>query len=192
MDFHVRGVLFDMDGTLTRPTLDFDAIRRDIGLPPGRAILEAMDELSPADRAEAERVLHRHEQADAEASELDPACHDVLQELGRRGLPFAVITRNSRMVVETVWRVHGLPPCPTIARDDGLPFKPDPTPLHIAAERIGRRCSECLMVGDSVFDIAAGNAAGCVSVWISHGDDRPFDDEPAVTISSLGELLRHL
>ncbi len=178
-----------MDGTLTRPTLDFDAIRRDMNLPPGRPILEALDALSPAERVEAEAVLDRHEASDAEQSQLDPACQDLLARLGELALPFAVVTRNSRRVVETVWRVHDLPPCPTIARDDGLPFKPDPTPLHVAADRIGRKASDCLMVGDSVFDVQAGNAAGAGSIWISHGRPRDFVAEPTHVIARLGDVM---
>ena len=34
-------VIFDLDGTITRPFLDFDAIRREMGLPHGLPILEA-------------------------------------------------------------------------------------------------------------------------------------------------------
>ena len=37
----LEAVLFDFDGTLTEPgTLDFAAIRREIGCPPGQPILE--------------------------------------------------------------------------------------------------------------------------------------------------------
>src|SRR4051794_16087261 len=37
-----RGILFDMDGTLTEPMLDFALIRADMGLSRDRAILEAL------------------------------------------------------------------------------------------------------------------------------------------------------
>ena len=53
-------VIFDLDGTLTVPALDFDAIRAEIGLPPG-PILESLERLSQAERRRAEEILHRHE-----------------------------------------------------------------------------------------------------------------------------------
>ena len=39
----VRGVVFDLDGTLVVQELDFDAMRREIGLPPGTPLLEALE-----------------------------------------------------------------------------------------------------------------------------------------------------
>ena len=38
-----RAVIFDLDGTLTEPVLDFDAMRAEIGLPEGVPILEQLD-----------------------------------------------------------------------------------------------------------------------------------------------------
>lgn len=31
---HIKGIIFDLDGTLVSSSLDFNAIRRDIGCPP--------------------------------------------------------------------------------------------------------------------------------------------------------------
>ena len=44
----IRGVIFDLDGTLTVPTLDFDAIRADIGAGDG-PILEYLQGLPERD-----------------------------------------------------------------------------------------------------------------------------------------------
>ena len=46
----MRAVIFDMDGTLTKPCLDFDAIRAEMGLS-GEPILEAMARMTPDERA---------------------------------------------------------------------------------------------------------------------------------------------
>ena len=51
-------IIFDLDGTLTKPVLDFDAIRAEIGGIEG-PILEAMVDLSPEDRARAELIVAR-------------------------------------------------------------------------------------------------------------------------------------
>ena len=48
-----RAVIFDLDGTLTEPVLDFDAMRAEIGLPEGVPILEHIDGLTAAKRAHA-------------------------------------------------------------------------------------------------------------------------------------------
>ncbi|HEY5959038.1 MAG TPA: hypothetical protein VIV60_20905, partial [Polyangiaceae bacterium] len=43
---HRKSFIFDMDGTLTLAVHDFDAIRRQLDLPPGVPILEALAQLS--------------------------------------------------------------------------------------------------------------------------------------------------
>ncbi len=53
-------IIFDLDGTLTVPVLDFGAIREELGLT-DEPILEAMARMDAADRARAEAVLDRHE-----------------------------------------------------------------------------------------------------------------------------------
>ena len=55
-----RAVIFDLDGTLTQPLLDFDLIRAEIGLGPG-PILEQLSALTQAERDRAETILRRHE-----------------------------------------------------------------------------------------------------------------------------------
>ena len=60
-----RALLFDMDGTLTEPYLDFEAIRREMGIAPGCWLLEAIAAMPPTERAAAESMLHRHEEAAA-------------------------------------------------------------------------------------------------------------------------------
>ena len=183
------GLLFDMDGTLTEPLLDFPAIRRDLGLEPGAPILEALAAMTDAERGEANAKLDLHEKRAAEASQLADGCHDLLDHVAAIGLPYAVVTRNSRHALELVWDKHRLPACETVTRDDAQ-HKPDPEPLRLAASRLGLSAEACWMIGDGQYDVEAARAAGCASVWISHGKDpRPFDATPDVTIAGLREVL---
>ena len=43
----IRGFIFDLDGTLVDSRLDFEAIRRDMGLPSRTPILEALERIAP-------------------------------------------------------------------------------------------------------------------------------------------------
>src|SRR4051794_35846205 len=88
----VRGVVFDLDGTLVLQRIDFDALRRDLGLPTGAPILEAMAGLPAA----AWDVLDRHEREAAATAELLPGVAAFLARLDALGVPRAVLTRNSR------------------------------------------------------------------------------------------------
>jgi HAD superfamily hydrolase (TIGR01549 family) len=181
-----RAVLFDMDGTLTTPVLDFPRIRAELGVGPG-PILESLARLDQTRRQEAEAKLHRIEDGAAKNSLLNEGCKDLLAWLAANGLSAALITRNSRVSVQTVFRLHQLSMDVIITREDG-PFKPSPIPLELACKRLGVKHDEAWMVGDGQHDIEAARAAGIRAVWISHGKPRTFDAKPWVTVADLPEL----
>ena len=181
-----RAVLFDMDGTLTEPLIDFEAIRRDMGVGPG-PILEQMGRMSPAELAAAEAVLFRHEDEAAVRSTLNAGCRELLGWLDEIGMPVALVTRNTRRSVTTVLTRHGLKIDVCVTREDGK-FKPDPAPLVLACDRLGVTPGDAWMVGDGYHDIEAGVAAGMVTVWVSHRQAKPFAAEPTVTVEALPHL----
>ena len=45
----IRGIVFDLDGTLVAEQHDYEAIRRELGFPAGMPLLEGVEQL-PADR----------------------------------------------------------------------------------------------------------------------------------------------
>ncbi|WP_428936838.1 HAD family hydrolase [Fontivita pretiosa] len=180
-------ILFDMDGTLTRPMLDFAAIRAEMGIG-DRPILEAMAEMEPARLARARQILLRHEDAAAEQSTLNPGCAELLRWIESRRIPMALITRNSRRSAEVVVARHALPIHILITRDDGV-YKPDPTPLLLACQRLAvPDHHDAWMVGDGRHDVEAGLAAGMKTVWVSHRRRRDFAAQPWKTVADLHEL----
>jgi HAD superfamily hydrolase (TIGR01549 family) len=184
-------LLFDMDGTLTRPMLDFPAIKAEMGIGQ-RPILEALAAMDDAARRHAEQILHRHEDYAAEQSTLNAGCEALLEWIDQQQIPVALITRNRRRSVDVVLRRHGLHIDVLITRDDGL-FKPDPAPLLAACTRLGvDDVGSAWMVGDGEYDVQAGLAAGTKTVWISHGRPRYFADVPWRVVNDLSELLNNL
>ena len=58
----IRGVIFDLDGTLIDSRLDFDQMRCDMEFAPGQLILETLEALPEGERKKRCReILHRHE-----------------------------------------------------------------------------------------------------------------------------------
>ena len=186
-----KAILFDMDGTLTQDTIDFELIRQDMGLGP-EPILETLSKMPAAEREIAESKLLHWESHFASTSELNDGCLDLLDFLTANGIVTALITRNTRSSVQTVLQKHGLQFEVQITREDGR-FKPHPEPLWLACERLGVLPADTWMVGDWKYDIEAGNAAGITSVWISHGrSPRPFEAEPKIVVRDLCELANVL
>jgi HAD superfamily hydrolase (TIGR01509 family) len=181
-----RAILFDMDGTLTAPMLDFPRIKREMGIGT-QPILEALAQMSPDDRAQAEVILLRHEERAAMESTLNHGCDDVLGWLRERPLPTALITRNSRVSVSTVLARHRLSFDVLVTREDGR-FKPDPEPLLLACRTLGVAPADAWMVGDGQYDVEAGLAAGVPTVWVSHGKEPTFAAKLWRVIRDLREL----
>src|SRR4051812_10558510 len=120
-----RAILFDMDGTLTRPYLDFPRMKQEMGIPLDRPILEALAEMKAETRRRAEAILHRREEIAAAGSALNEGCHDLMKRLRAHEIRSALITRNSPVSVATVLKNHGLTFELTLTRDDAPP-KPLP------------------------------------------------------------------
>ena len=183
----LRGVVFDMDGTLVEQRIDFDAIRREIGLPLGTPLLEAMDQLPAADRAAAWDVLDRHERAAAATAEVIPGVRDFLTWLDGRGVKRAVLTRNSRAVASAVLAQCGLTAFdPVVTRDDA-PFKPQPHGVWRICETWDVAPAEVLVIGDYVYDVHVGRNAGARTALLTHGREWPFAAEADWAFATFAE-----
>ena len=54
----IKAVIFDLDGTITKPYFDFDAIREEMGLDKNSGpVLEAMEKMTPSERLNARKIL---------------------------------------------------------------------------------------------------------------------------------------
>src|SRR5206468_2253342 len=88
-------VIFDMDGTLTEETINFDAIREEIGLPSASGILEQLAQLPPEESRRGHAILHRHEHEAATTCRLLDGAAELLNSLRPRQIKTALLTRNS-------------------------------------------------------------------------------------------------
>jgi HAD superfamily hydrolase (TIGR01509 family) len=184
-------VIFDLDGTLLEPAFDFDAIRREIGLPPGASILEAMDRFSESERARANAVLERHESEASCCSRLMPGARELLDWLRAQGVRTAVLTRNSRRSAERACRRHGLAFDAVVTREDHLP-KPSPEGVRRLMQTLGAKPDETVMVGDYSFDVEAGAAAGCRTIALVSDPAPAWASEATWIAADLAEVRRIL
>lgn len=189
--FFPRAILFDMDGTLTRERIDWSALRAELNIPVHEGFLEALEKMDPDQRSYAQQILHHHEHQAALRSELNDGCRELLNWLDNRGIGRALITRNTRASVRTVFDLHGLHFEVAITREDGI-YKPDPAPLLRACEQLNVSAEQVWMVGDWKYDIEAANAARITGIWLSYGRERTFEAVPDHTVEDLPALWRLL
>jgi HAD superfamily hydrolase (TIGR01509 family) len=182
-------VIFDLDGTITQPFLDFDRIRAEVGLPAGRPILEALDTLSESDRARAEAVLARHEQQAAEQSTLNPGARETIAGLRARGCPVAILTRNARHWTRFILEKHHIEVDLIRCREDGA-IKPSPIPILEICQALDAEPQSTWVVGDHRFDMICGREAGARTVLLLSAPDRSHFAELAdYVIHALPDLI---
>lgn len=186
----INTVLFDLDGTLTVPVIDFKALRERLRLPLGGGSLIAALALLPAEeRAAKEAVILETEQQAARMACPNQGALELVNWLHTRGLKTAVITRNHPDPVEATLRTLGLEFEVVIHRLSGMPTKPAPDAVFEALRRLGSKAQGTLMVGDYVDDILAGRAAGTRTCFVTNGANQP-PSEADLSVTHLGELLR--
>jgi HAD superfamily hydrolase (TIGR01549 family) len=186
----IRAVIFDLDGTITQSYLDFDVIRREIGIAEdGGPILEAMEHMDSQQRAHARLVLAIHEERAIEASTLNREARPVLETLQDRGIPVGVLTRNTRKNAQAVARKHALQFDAIVGRDEA-PVKPDPAGVFLLCQKFEVSPQETLVVGDYLFDILSAKAAGAVAVLLDVKKTLcEFAQHADFTVENLGELV---
>ena len=185
-------IAFDLDGTLIELNIPFEEIRRELGIE-GRFILESiMEERDLQRRQEMLRILEGYEFRCA--MEAKPAYYAVELVNGLDAIK-GVITRNSRRSAEIVAERLGFELDFIIGREDAEP-KPSPEPLNLALRMFDVASSKALMVGDFLFDLLSGKAAGVKTALIltdrNRGMAKSFIQHADYVFESLKELADFL
>ena len=170
----LRGVVFDLDGTLTVPNLDFKVMYERCGVPQNEDILEAIEKMPDAEAAKAAAIVEEMEEEGRRTLELTPGAREFAEWLARQGIPTALVTRNTRATIDhlhaTLWK--GLPPfSPAISRDDTYEPKPHPAALEAILKTWEiADPAEVVMVGDSpANDVVFGKKAGVATALVDSG-----------------------
>jgi len=189
----IRGVIFDLDGTLTRPVLDFIALRQEIGFPLGPPhLLARIETLCGVEQERAWAILCRHEERACQIAELNEGGAALFAYLEQERMPRAVVTRNASANARRTLERLGLRCDPVIGRDSGLPVKPSPEPVLHICRHWALKPAEVLMVGDYQDDVFAGRAAGAKCAYLQNGKPAAPDLPADYCISRLDELIEIL
>ena len=186
----IKAVIFDLDGTITKPFFDFDAIRREMGLSEEAGpILEAMRKMTAEQRYRAEKILHEYEQQAVRQSSLNTNARETLEKLHAANIRIGILTRNTRNNALAIERKHGLKFDIIVDREDG-PVKPDAFGVLQICRQFGIEPRQALLVGDYLFDLLSARAAGAGAVLLkNHKDAEKFVEHADFIIDSLEQLL---
>jgi HAD superfamily hydrolase (TIGR01549 family) len=177
-----------MDGTITEPFFDFVKIKEEAGI----GDVDMLDYLAKASAPERKRVqaiMTKFEDAGVAEARLNRGARELLDDLARRGMPTALLTRNTRRSVDGVCRKLNLKFEIVVTREDG-PYKPAPEPIWEIAKRWGAKPGEVLMVGDYKWDVLCAKNAGAPCALLANGDeDAAWAKDADHIITELTEVI---
>lgn len=210
-------VLFDLDGTL------IDSI--ELILKSARHAFEASGRESPPDEewlagvgtplvamfrpyvatdADVDALILKYREYQLQHHDRLTRCYDcvvdTVEALHAAGHPLAIVTSKTAAMAKRGLDHVGLGAYfdVIVGCDVSQRHKPDPEPVQIALERLGYTPREAVFVGDSVHDMAAGNAAGVTTIAALWGPfsraelERSRPSHHLESISGLPELLARL
>jgi phosphoglycolate phosphatase len=207
---NVRGVIFDLDGTLIDSYhaiyLGFHYAYSQMGLPPlsyeqveravGLGLAHTFRELLGEERVPQALTLFRkkYEEVFRAHTHLLPDARQVVESLQGRGIQLAVATNKLGRFSRAIFEHFGMDKMFAVILGDGdvSQNKPDPEMLYLAMEKMGVAKEETIFVGDSVIDIQTGRNAGIRVFAVPTGNTGREDlvkAQPTVILSRLLDLL---
>ncbi|MFG1491656.1 HAD-IA family hydrolase, partial [Oceanospirillum sp. HFRX-1_2] len=157
---NIKGVIFDLDGTLVSSSLDFKWLREQVSCPSDEDILAFAANLKdPFLRDRAHSIIEKHELDDAHQAGWIPGAKEFVECLNRLNFPMAIVTRNFQQAAQIKIRNNAMPITRVITREEA-PAKPDPTALLLIASEWRLQPEQVMYVGDFRYDVEAANNAG--------------------------------
>jgi len=173
----VRAVLLDMDGTLVDSDAAVERAWRTWareyhvdrgpavpliahGMPALGNVRRLRPDLSGDEAAAAARrqlALQYDDVSDVTAA---PGARELLGELDRLGLPWAVVTSADPTLARVRLAAARIRPALLVTSEDVRAGKPDPEGYLLAARELGADPGRCLVVEDAEAGVRAGRAAG--------------------------------
>ena len=182
----IKGVLFDLDGTLVNTTpLILESFRHTFkqfgmavpsdselvagfGLPMRTAVTAYMPDEMADEFCDAYRAYQRTRH-DELIEDID-GVGETLSALKQSGIKMAVVTSKKRPAAIRDLGCYDLVKYfdTIIACDDCAENKPLPGPSLMALKRLGLNGADCLAVGDSPYDLQSARAAGCQTAAVRY------------------------
>ncbi len=209
--------LFDLDGTLVDSVyqhvlawreamqgagieLAVWRIHRQIGMSGGLMLSAFLREIGRVlSSEEVERIQRTHAEAyrrQAGSLHVLPGAVELLAELSARGVPYAIATSGRLHSAQpTLELLHLSPDVPVVTRDDVRHAKPDPDLFVAAAQRLKVPINQCVIIGDSVWDMLAARRAWALAVGVLSGGYGREELQQAGAYrvyQDPADLLRHL
>jgi HAD superfamily hydrolase (TIGR01662 family) len=189
---NVKVLGFDLDGTLVKMRLNFKSIRKELGIPEGDT-LQFIRSLPKEESRDLLKKLEMKEKEAANRAEISEGAREILEFCKEAGIKVVVITRNSQEAASLTMEVLDLEVDMIISREEATP-KPSPEALHFVLNHYGIEPFQMVYIGDYLYDVQAGNAAGVKTILLTSQERAdewaPSADLVALDLFEVMDLLK--
>ena len=188
----IKGIIYDLDGTLASSTLNFKAMREHVGCPLGSDLLnfiEAMED--KATKEQALQMIVDNEWQDALTATALPGAQELISWCNQKNIPQAIVTRNNEQAAKRKVQQCKLDINWVISREH-FPPKPDPTSLLHIANTWQLEPSSLIYVGDFKYDIQGAHNARMKSVLVNAKQPNDFAHTSDFEYKDINTFLNHL
>ncbi|MBR3844748.1 MAG: HAD-IA family hydrolase [Clostridia bacterium] len=202
----IKGILFDLDGTLCNTLFDLAAatnrvitahgfcekpvenFKQYVGNGAKMQLKRAIGQEIPNELFE---IIHKEYIADYGSHYMDKTCsydgvEEMVSKLYQKGIRMGVVTNKpQQMATDIVKAIFGNQIPEVWGNTPDFPLKPDPSlPLHVM-NRLGLTPEETLFVGDSGIDMETGLNCGMNAVGVTWG----FRDREELKKAGANQLI---
>lgn len=179
-----KAVIFDMDGTLTVPTLDFKLIRKELDIPVGD-LVEVIESRPETERTAAWDFIRRQEAESAII--VKDGVLECLEKFRSSGILLGILTRNSMESVQRVMEKIRFDFDLILTREHEF-VKPDPETVRYFLRAWELKPDETLVVGDYIHDIDCAKNAGARACFYFNPGCSDFTADSDFAVTSFREL----
>lgn len=182
-------ILFDLDGTLIDSVYEHVTawsralrsagivlptwkIHRHIGMSGSSFVKELVREMSPKRRNPDIDELEKKHDAEFRKMRLEvlPGAQRLLQHLEQLKIRWAIATTSSKQQTAQLLKSLKIPKhVPVVNGDDVKNAKPSPDIFVKAAEELGVPIGDCIVIGDSIWDVLAAGRKSALGVGLLSG-----------------------
>jgi 2-phosphoglycolate phosphatase len=218
MNAKIKGILFDLDGTLLDTAgdlaatlnkvlvsqqikpLHFDEIRPAISTGVTGLLTLGLNikEQDPAFASLRQQFIDDYKQHICVYTHLFPGIETLVNYLQKNKWPWGIVTnKSSALAIDLVKQFPLLNSAKCLIAGDTLKYsKPHPQPLLHACQYLACIPENCIYIGDAKCDIEAANAAGMYSLIAYYGYIHPEEDvnawKASAIISTPLDIIEHL
>jgi HAD superfamily hydrolase (TIGR01549 family) len=206
--FMIRGVVFDLDGTLIDSaeaasltlsdtfqefgySIQPSEIRKFVGLSSKAIASKFMGNLTRDDVERIRSIRKRYNLKNMDRIIIFPDVVSCISNLTKMGIKVSIASSMGNDLIDEVVKHFSIDRmvCCWVSIDEVKNPKPEPDVFLKAFEKMELMPRECISVGDREYDIIAGNRAGSLTALIARDlNSQPGSEQPDYTIKDLIEL----